>query len=82
MRNDRLPEGLVTYDFDGPRYADRNGYGDYVFVDDVEALVAENKELRSALRHIRNVLGPTSPTCQGCSAEIEEALETINEVLK
>lgn len=46
---------------------------------------ALNAEMLEALKHLRSVLGPTpgcsSMKCEGCRAELEEALETITKTI-
>ena len=48
---------------------------------ELEALTKKNDKLLDALVNIQRILGPSAPTCEGCSTEIAEALKIIKEVL-
>lgn len=74
-------------------FCDEHGTADYcgecVYGPEIEALgqllavsQAENARLREALTHIKRVMGPkVPPCCDGCAAEWQETLDTVNTAL-
>lgn len=53
---------------------------------DYEYLVTDQsfriEALESALRYVREMIGPSAPECSGCATEWGMAIAKINEVLK
>lgn len=48
---------------------------------ELDQAVIETMTLRRVLQDVHKILGPSAPTCEGCSTEIDEALKIIKGVL-